>query len=183
MAIITLDVEVTMGLSQAFGYEMKPPNTAQRAVQRVAATRPCGWVVAKVQPPLDKALFNRTGGTTTAASLLSGLPVIMLATTGAKSGAVRTTPIFGIPLGDDLAIIGSNYGRESTPGWVYNLTADPAATVTYGDREVGVVARLANDEEADQVFARAAGIYPGYAEYRSRAAHRQIRVFVLEPRE
>ena len=172
-----------MGLSGALDYEMTPPNGGQRAVQRIAATRPGGWIVAKLQPPLDKALFTRTGGTTTAASLLSGLPVIMLATTGAKSGTVRTTPIFGIPLGDNLAIVGSNYGRQTAPGWVYNLTADPAATVTYGDRTVEVVARLADDQEADQVFFRAAGIYPGYAEYRSRAAHRQIKVFVLELRE
>ena len=107
----------------------------------------------------------------------------MLATTGAKSGTVRTTPIFGIPIGDDLAIIGSNYGRESAPGWAYNLTADPAATVTFGDRTVPVVARPADDEESDEVFARAAHIYRGYAEYRSRAAHRQIKVFVLEPSE
>ena len=173
--------EVMMGLSQALGYEMTPSNGAQRSIQRIAATRPGGWVVAKLQPPLDKALFTKTGGTATAASLLSGLPVIMLATTGAKSGTARTTPIFGIPLGDDLAIVGSNYGRESAPGWVYNLMADPAATVTYGDRTVEVVARLADDRETDQVFTRAADIYPGYTEYRSRAAHRQIKVFVLEP--
>lgn len=172
-----------MGLSQALGYELKPPNRTQQGVQAIASTRPGGWVVAKLQPPLDRALFRRTGGTTTAASLLSGLPVIMLATTGARSGTVRTTPIFGIPLGDDLAIIGSNYGRKSAPGWVYNLTADPAATVTFGDRTVPVVARPADDEETDEVFARAAHIYRGYAEYRSRAAQRQIKVFVLEPSE
>lgn len=170
-----------MGLSQALGYEMKSPNAAQRAVQRVAATRPGGWVVEKIQPPLDKVLFTRTGGTTTAASLLSGLPVIMLATTGAKSGTVRTTPIFGIPLGDDLAIVGSNYGRQTAPGWVHNLTADPVASASYGELTVQVVARPADKEEVDEVFARAAAIYAGYAEYRSRAAHRQIKVFVLEP--
>lgn len=169
-----------MGLSQALGYEMSSPNAVQRAVQRIAATRPGGWIVAKLQPPLDKALFNRTGGTTTAASLLSGLPVIMLTTTGAKSGVARTTPIFGIPLGDNLALIGSNYGRETAPGWVYNLAADPAAKVTYGDRTVHVAARTADQEETDQVFARAGHIYPGYDEYRSRAARRSIQVFVLE---
>jgi deazaflavin-dependent oxidoreductase (nitroreductase family) len=170
-----------MGLAQALGCEMTPSNAAQRAEQRIAATRPGGRIVARAQPPLDKMLFSRTNGTTTAASVLSGLPVILLTTTGAKSGIARTTPIFGIPLGDDLALIGSNYGRESAPGWVHNLTADPAATVRYGDRTVLVTARGASDEEADQVFARAADIYPGYEEYRSRAAHRPIRVFVLEP--
>lgn len=170
-----------MALAQALDYEIGPPNAAQRAVQRIAATRPGGRIVAKAQPPLDKMLFTRTGGTTTAASLLSGLPVVMLTTTGAKSGVARTTPIFGIPLGDDLALIGSNYGRESTPGWVHNLTANPAASVRYGDRTVQVAARPANDEEADQVFARARHIYPGYDQYRSRAAHRPIQVFVLDP--
>jgi len=172
-----------MGLAQVLGYEIVPPNTAQHAVQRVAATRPGTWIAAKLLPPLDKALFNRTTGTTTAASILSGLPVILLTTTGAKSGVARTTPTFGIPLGDDLAIIGSNFGRESAPGWVYNLRADPAATVTYCERSVEILARPADHQETDQVFAHAARIYCGYAEYRRRAAHRQIQVFVLEPNE
>jgi deazaflavin-dependent oxidoreductase (nitroreductase family) len=84
-------------------------------------------------------------------------------------------------MGDDLAVIGSNYGQEHTPGWVHNLLANPAATVAYRDRSVEVNARAASDVEADAAFETASRFYPGYAKYRQRAHHRVIRVFVLEP--
>ena len=114
--------------------------------------------------------------------LMAGLPVIMLTTTGAKSGEPRSMPLVGIPLGDDLAVIGSNYGQQRTPGWVYNLEADPTATVSYRDRAVEVTARAASDAETDEAFEIATSFYPGYGKYRARASHRTIRVFVLEPR-
>ena len=101
-------------------------------------------------------LYKRTDGRLTAPGLMAGLPVIMLTTTGAKSGEPRS-----MPLGDDLAVIGSNYGQHRTPGWVYNLEADPAATVSYRDRSVEVTARAATDAEADEAFEIAASFYPG----------------------
>ena len=109
-----------------------------------------------------------------------GLPVIMLTTTGARRGKTRTMPLLGIPVGDDLAVIGSNYGQKSTPGWVYNLEADPSATVGYRDWTIAVTARRANEDQTNQTFNSANGLYPGYARYRTRADHRVIRVFVLE---
>jgi len=106
--------------------------------------------------------------------------VVMFTTTGAKTGKRRTMPLLGIPVGEDLAVIGSNYGQKNTPGWVYNLEADPSATVGYRDRSVEVVARRADETETDRVFDLASAVYPGYAKYRVRADHRAIRVFVLE---
>jgi deazaflavin-dependent oxidoreductase (nitroreductase family) len=64
---------------------------------------------------------------------------------------------------------------------VYNLEADPAATVSYRERSVDVTARPASDAEADRAFEIAATFYPGYGKYRARADHRKIRVFMLEP--
>jgi deazaflavin-dependent oxidoreductase (nitroreductase family) len=90
-------------------------------------------------------------------------------------------PLVGIPMGDDLAVIGSNYGQERTPGWVHNLLAHPAARVDYRDRAVEVIARPATDAERDEAFEIGSRLYPGYATYRERASHRVIRVFVLEP--
>jgi deazaflavin-dependent oxidoreductase (nitroreductase family) len=89
-------------------------------------------------------------------------------------------PLLGIPVGEDLAVIGSNYGQKNTPGWVYNLEADPSATVGYRDRTVDVLARRADVAETDRVFDLASSVYPGYTKYRRRADHRVIRVFVLE---
>ena len=62
-----------------------------------------------------------------------------------------------------MAVIGSNFGQKATPGWVYNLRAKPEA-------------------ETEQAFEAAAVFYGGYREYRQRASHREIEVFVLEPR-
>jgi len=168
-----------MGVLEQLGYEVRPPNAAQRLTQKVAASRPGAWTAQRVLYPLDKVVFRSTKGRVTVASLTAGLPVIMLTTTGAKSGEARTMPLVGTPYGDGVAIIGSNYGQERTPGWVYNLQADPAATVTYRDVAIDVVARQLDAAEADRVFDAAAKTYAGYGHYRQRADHREIKVFAL----
>jgi deazaflavin-dependent oxidoreductase (nitroreductase family) len=168
-----------VGVLEQLGYELRPPNAAQRLTQKVTASRPGAWTAQRVLYPFDKVVFRSTKGRATVASLTAGLPVIMLTTTGAKSGEQRTMPLVGTPYGDDIAIIGSNYGQERTPGWVYNLEADPAATVTYRDVAVDVIARQLDADEADRVFEAAAKNYAGYGHYRQRADHREIKVFAL----
>lgn len=172
-----------MGVLDELDYTVTPANGAQRVVQRIAASRPGAWLFQRTLYPVDKALYRRTSGRVTVPELLAGLPVIMLTTTGARSGEPRSMPLVGIPLDGELAVIGSNYGQARTPGWVYNLEADPAATVSYRDRSATVTARPATDAEADRAFEVASSFYPGYARYRDRASHRTIRVFVLEPLE
>jgi len=169
-----------MGVLSDLGYAVKPANAAQRLTQRLGASGPGSWLLQKTLYAIDRPLFRMSKGRLSGAGLLAGLPVIMLTTTGAKSGLPRPMPLVGIPMGDDLAVIGSNYGQERTPGWVHNLLATPAATVEYRDRSVEVTARPATDAEADEAFEISARFYPGYATYRERASHRVIRVFVLE---
>ena len=168
-----------MSVLDELDYTVKPANAAQRITQRIAASGPGSWLSQRTLYPFDKVLYKRTKGRVTIAELMAGLPVIMLTTTGAKSGELRSMPLVGIPLDDDLALIGSNYGQKRTPGWVYNLEANPEATVSYRDKSVEVTARPATDAEADRAFEIASGFYPGYAKYRARASHRTIRVFVL----
>ena len=169
-----------MGVLDQLGYELKPSNSAQRLTQKVAASSAGAWTAQRILYPIDKMLFKASNGRTTVAGLTAGLPVIMLTTTGAKSGEPRTMPLVGTPFGDDIAIIGSNYGQERTPGWVYNLEADPSATVSYRETSVDVTARRLDDDDADRVFEVAARAYPGYGQYRERADHRVIKVFSLE---
>jgi len=169
-----------MGSLHELGFEVKTANALQRMIQAVGSSRPGAWLFSKTLYQPDKVLFKATGGRLTVPAFLAGLPVVMLTTTGAKTGQRRTMPLLGIPVGEDLAVIGSNYGQKNTPGWVYNLEADPSAAVGYRDRTVDVVARRADEAEADRVFDLASAVYPGYAKYRTRADHRVIRVFVLE---
>ena len=169
-----------MGISNELGYMPQESNVVQRGLQHVVASKPGAWLFSKFMHAVDKPLFRISKGRVTLPSLLAGLPVVMLTTTGRKSGEPRTMPLLAIPLGEDLAIIGSNFGQEHTPGWVYNLEADPSATIAYREAAIDVTARRADSVEADSVFADAAQVYPGYSNYRERADHREIRVFVLE---
>lgn len=169
-----------MGVLTELGLNISDSNRVQRSIQHVVASKPGAWLFSKFLHGVDKPLFKLSNGRVTVPSLLAGLPVIMLTTTGRKSGEPRTMPLLGIPSGDDVAIIGSNFGQEHTPGWVYNLESDPTATVGYGDAAVSVTARRADEAETDATFETAATIYPGYQHYRTRADHRDIRVFVLE---
>ena len=131
--------------------------------------------------PDRQVLFRLTSGRLTVPGLMAGLPVIMLTTTGAKTGEARTMPLLGIPMDDDMAVIGSNYGQRSTPGWVYNLRAKPEAKVAHGSESVEVTARPASEAETEQAFEAGAAFYGGFPEYRKRASHREIEVFILEP--
>lgn len=168
-----------MGLLAELDYTATPANGVQYRIQGVASRAWAGSLLARTLFPLDKASFRLSRGRHTAASLLAGLPVILLTTVGAKTGRARTKPLLGIPIDDNLAVIGSNFGTAATPGWVYNLEADPSATVEYRDRTVPVTARRATAAETDRAFDLAAAVYGAFPAYRERAAHRDIRVFIL----
>ena len=172
-----------MGLVSDIGYEVKEANAVQRVTQKVAASGPGSWVFQRTLYPIDKALFRLTNGRMTVPGLLAGLPVIVLTTTGAKTGKERTMPLLGIPLDDDMAVLGTNYGQRSTPGWVHNLRKNSEATVQYRSASVEVTARPATAEEADRAFESGAAVYGGFPKYRERASHRTIEVFILEPRQ
>lgn len=169
-----------MGLQQALGYRVQPANAAQRAFQRVSSSRPGAWTFAHSAHHVDKLLLRLTHGRTTLAGMTAGIPVITVTTTGRRSGLPRTMPLLGVPVGDDLALVGTNFGRETAPAWVANLHADARAEVEYRGTRVAVVARDASPSEHDQVLTEAARIYPGYDAYRARITTREIPVLVLQ---
>ena len=169
-----------MGLRAALGYEARRANAAQRAVQRMASTRAGSWVFQRTLYRIDRPLHRWTKGRVTAPGLLAGLPVVMVTTTGARTGKPRTMPLAGIPVGDDLAIVGSNFAQARTPAWVHNLEADPRARVMWRDRTVEVRARAASEAERETVWARGAEVYGGFTAYRERITDRAVRIFVLE---
>jgi deazaflavin-dependent oxidoreductase (nitroreductase family) len=169
-----------VGLLEELNYTVTPPNRVQHTLQRAAAGERIGRVLQRSLYSLDKAVYGVTADRHTATSLLAGLPIIMLTTTGARTGNDRTMPLVGIPAAEDLFVIGSNFGTPSTPGWVHNLEANPAAVVSFRDRRVPVVARHADQTETDRVFEAASTVFAGFPRYRRLAANREIRVFALE---
>jgi deazaflavin-dependent oxidoreductase (nitroreductase family) len=156
-------------------------NAFQRAMRRVAASGPGSWFFARVLHRVDRPLSRLTRGRSTVASLVSGLPVVMLTTTGARTGKPRTVPVLGLPTADGLAVIGSNWGRQGPPAWDRNLRADPAASVAIGRHRRPVRAVEAEDERRERIWRAGLEIYPGFSQYAARAVDRHFRIYVLEP--
>jgi deazaflavin-dependent oxidoreductase (nitroreductase family) len=113
---------------------------------------------------------------------VSEAPVLLLTTTGRKSGQARTAPVCFLREGDRLTVIGSNAGNDRAPAWALNLLANPAAEVEIGAGERGsVTARVAEGAEREDLWRRMAALYHGFDDYEKRT-DRDIKVFVLEPR-
>jgi F420H(2)-dependent quinone reductase len=111
---------------------------------------------------------------------LAGMPVLLLTTTGRRSGKARTTPLTFFRDGVDLVVVASNGGADRPPDWSLNLQDDPQAVVRIGSDELIVVARPASPEERDRLWVRITATYGGYAEYQRKTA-RQIPVLILTP--
>lgn len=170
-----------MGVASDLGYAFRRPNLFQRSMQALAGTKPGAWFFSKALRHLDNGMARLTGGRTTVAELLAGLPVLDVTTTGRKSGQQRTSHLIAIPHGETLALLGTNFGQTSTPAWALNLEADPFAHARFKTRSLDVVARPATDEEVTTIFASSREYYGGYAKYQQRITGRRIRAFVLEP--
>lgn len=154
-------------------------NPLRGGVRRLIATRPAAWLLARTIHHIDRAVLRLSGRRTTAAALFSGLPILAVTTTGARSGRPRTVPLVGIPDSERLILIASNWGQSRPPGWYYNMKANPAVTVGDGPAARRYVAREVVGEERAACWAKAVAVYPGYEAY-ARRAGREIGVVVLE---
>lgn len=108
------------------------------------------------------------------------IPLLLLHTTGAKSGAERVNPVAYRREGDAYVVFGSKGGAPTTPDWVINLTADPKVSVEVGSDRFDAVARIADGDEREEIWARQKQEFPGFAEY-EKATTRTIPVVVLDP--
>jgi deazaflavin-dependent oxidoreductase (nitroreductase family) len=149
-------------------------------MRRVAATGPGSWLFARVLHRIDRPVYKLTGGRHTFANLASGLPVVMLTTTGARTGVQRTVPVLGLPSADGLAVIASNYGQPHHPAWYHNLRAKPEGQVTVDGVTRAFRATEADGEVRARIWQEGLKVYPGWTEYERRAPNRQIAVFVLD---
>ena len=109
-----------------------------------------------------------------------GADLLLLTTTGAKSGEPRVSPLAYFRIDGKLLIIGSFAGSDVNPAWVHNLRANPAARVEIGNDSSGVTARELPSDERDELFAQITAAAPGFAEYQAKTT-RVIPVFELQP--
>jgi F420H(2)-dependent quinone reductase len=127
---------------------------------------------------LHASVFRATGGRV--GGRVVGSPVLLLVTTGRKSGLKRTTVLLYLEDGGRYAIVASNGGTAKHPVWWLNLQANPEAAVEIGDRKILVRATEARGEEKARLWQRLVRMYPSYEHYQKRT-DREIPVVVLDP--
>jgi deazaflavin-dependent oxidoreductase (nitroreductase family) len=161
-------------------YGYREASLLQRIVRRTAGTRPLAWLYIRIQQRIDRYVYELTGGRTTASSWLSGLPVIMVTTIGARTGQPRTVPLLGLLDGERIVVIASNFGQRHHPAWYRNLRAQPRASVTIDGVTHEVVAHELTGEERERYFQRAIEMYPPFVHYLQWADDRRIPVIELD---
>ena len=127
---------------------------------------------------IHKSVYRLTGGRV--GGRIAGGPVLLLTSTGRKSGKSRTNPLMYTRTGDAYVVIASKGGADQHPMWYLNLQANPRAEVTVGRKKREVRARDAEGEERERLWRALADIYSGYDDYAEKTS-RQIPVVVLEP--
>jgi deazaflavin-dependent oxidoreductase (nitroreductase family) len=154
-------------------------NVFFRAMRQMAGLRPVSWLYARILPPTDRFVSRITGHTMTFAGLVTGLQVLLLTTTGAKTGTQRAQPVLYLREGDDFVVIASNWGQEHNPAWYYNLRANPRAKVTLSGSTSEVIAREVTGPQCDLYWQQGVRMYPAWSIYKRRAPDREFPIMIL----
>jgi deazaflavin-dependent oxidoreductase (nitroreductase family) len=123
--------------------------------------------------------YEGSGGTAGTTLLDTGLPVVIVTNRGAKTGAVRKTPLMRVEHEGSYAAFGSKGGAPQNPVWVYNLRAHPDVVVQDGAEKFELRARELSGAERELWWERGVAVYQPYAQYQQKT-DRLIPVFVLE---
>ena len=148
----------------------------RRPAVALSSSWPGSWLI-RTLTPLDRKVLLRSNGRFTMLGPI-GAPVLLLTTTGAKSGLPRTTPLLYARDGERLIVVGSNFGRSKHPAWSGNLLKNLDATVIIGGKQIPARARLLEGDEAEAAWRKMVDVVGTYSEYRNRT-DRIIRVFQL----
>jgi deazaflavin-dependent oxidoreductase (nitroreductase family) len=112
--------------------------------------------------------------------MFEGMPILLVRTTGAKSGAARINPVAYQRLDDDTVAVFASYGgAPKNPDWFHNLVANPDVTVEIGTDTYAARARVATGEERERIWEAEKALMPQFADYETKT-DRQIPVVVLE---
>ncbi len=125
-------------------------------------------------------LYESSGGTKGTTLTDTGLPVVIVASVGARSGKIRKNPVMRVEHEGRYAVVASKGGAPDHPTWYHNLVANPLVELQDGPVKQDMVAREVSGDERADWWKRAVAAYPPYAEYQQKT-DRQIPVFVLEP--
>ncbi len=130
--------------------------------------------VSKTHALLYRLTGGRVGGT------IRKAPVVLLTTTGRKSGQPRTVPLLAMQDGENMVIIASNGGSDQHPVWWLNLQKQPEADLQLGSEKKHVRAERANDKEKARLWPEIVEMYSGYGDYQKKT-ERAIPLVILRP--
>lgn len=102
----------------------------------------------------------------------AGAPLLLLHSTGARSGLERVSPMMYLQVGDSWAVFASKAGADTNPAWYHNLLANPTARIEVGTGAFDVIGRDLNDEEREPIWAAQKAAYPGFAGYEEKTTRR-----------
>ena len=159
-------------------------NAVRRFMRWTGSLRPISLFYARTLHHLDRAVFRLSGGRATFSAWAAGLPVVMLETTGARSGKLRALPILAFPDGEDFVVVASNYGQSRHPGWYHNLRANPRGTVILNGVSREIEATVITDPvERERLFAEVSRAVIVFGAYRRRTDRvgREIPLLRLRP--
>lgn len=147
-----------------------------KTVRRAGSTRVGVLTIGRLFSPLQRRLYRMTAGRIT---LTGGAPVLLLTTTGRRSGLPRTVPLLYVRDGERLVVCNVNPGFERPNPWTLNLRAHARAQVQVGAETFAVTSREATREELDRYWPRLTRLWPAYETFFDDGGRRSV--FVLEP--
>lgn len=150
---------------------------SDHAYSKLSMSMPAGLLrtLGKLNVPIYRLTRGRVMGK------IGNAPVLLLTSTGRRSGAPRTAPVLYLADGQRVIVIGSNAGNTRAPAWSHNLKANPDAEVQVRGERRSVRARVAEGEERAELWRKMNAQYAGFEDYDERTS-RDIAVFVLDPR-
>ena len=153
-----------------------------RFIQTLGSTKAGAWFFAKVLHHVDGYIYRFSNERITLTALLTGLPVVTLTSTGARTGLPRSTHLLFARDADNsekFAVIASNFGQSHYPSWYYNLKANPEAVANIQGKSYSVISYEADGEEYEHYWQIFVNVYKGYPEYQKRVTNRHIPIMVL----
>ncbi len=139
---------------------------------------PVDPLIIKTMGAIHEFWYRLTGGVR--GGSIMGRPILLLTTTGRKTGARRTTPLMYLEDGESLIVIASNGGNPRHPAWWLNLEKNPQAEVQLRSEKRRVKAEEATGEERERLWRAVVETYSGYEGYQ-KTTDRQIPVVILRP--
>ncbi|MDQ3721116.1 MAG: nitroreductase family deazaflavin-dependent oxidoreductase [Actinomycetota bacterium] len=156
-----------------------PPGSFTKAMHNLGMTRAGRWFGIEVGSRVDPGLLRLTRGRVATTSFF---PLVLMTVPGRRTGTPRTVPLVYFTQGDEVILTASSFGRPTHPAWYLNVKSHPEVELSAKGATRPYVAREADGEERDRLFALSKRLYAGYGLYEGLARGRTIPVLALRPR-